>query len=259
MRTRRFFAAAVLALAACGAARADERLDEAVKKLGAGDAKAARTDLEALAKERPDDAAVQYHLGAACVIGKDLGAAKKAFERCIAIDPERTDARRALASIYSHDGKFEAAAKALEPAVASAPEDTKLRAELGTAYARAATEARDSPSRRTPLAEKAIACYRKILEAEPDFAPALYNIGIMLVLIERWPDAESTLASYVEKAPEDLAGLYNLAVARDHAGPADRAIETWRAFLAKAKDDPKFKRDVPYAQARIKALEGKKK
>jgi len=240
-------------------ARADERLDEAVRKLEKGDVAAARAELEALAKERPADAMVYYHLGSACVLANDFSAAKKAFERTVKLDPGNMEARRVLASLLSREGKHEAAAKQLEPVVQASPGDAKLIAELGTEYARAAQAARQSGGKHRECAEKAIACYRKLLDADPEFAPALYNIGTMQSLLERWEEAEATLASYVEKKPEDLAGLYNLAVAREHACPAERAIETWQVFIAKAKADPKFKRDVPFAERRIKALKAAKK
>jgi tetratricopeptide (TPR) repeat protein len=254
---RLLMACATALLLAAPYARADDRLDAAEKKLHDGDAAGARADLEALARERPDDALVQYDLGSAYVLSKDFAKAKKAFEKCVKLSPDHIEARRVLASLLAREGKDEAAARVLEPAVEKSPDDQKLRTECATAWAKAAQAARASASRCRECADRAIAHYRKLLEGAPDFEPALYNVGLMQVLTERWADAESSLARAVEQNPDDLAALYNLAVAREHAAP-ERAVETWETFIEKAKKSPQFKRDVPYAESRVKALRAKK-
>ncbi len=212
-----------------------------------------------------DSAQERYDRGAALLKERKLSDAKKEFEKAVELDPKHVDARRILAELLKKEGKPEAAAKHLEKALEVEPENVKIMGEIGNAYAEAAQnaarEAIQSMEKRDKLAAKAIEAYRKVIEKDPEFAPALYNLGTMQALSEKWADAMATLKTYVEKKPDDRRGLFNYAQACDKTpAPVETTIGAWRAYIEAAKGDPVLKKDkdVAFAEGRVKAL-GKRK
>lgn len=216
--------------------------------------------LGAAAPALADSAAERYAKAGELIQAGKLKEAKQELEQAVRLDPKHVDSRRVLASILKKEGKHEAAAKHLVAALEAEPESVKLMSEAANAYADAAVAAaRDaSTKKRDELAARAADLYRRVYEKDPEFLPALYNLGTMHCLMERWAEAAATLEEYVAKKPEDARGLFNYAQACDKASaPAAKTLAAWEAFVAAAEGDPRAKKDVSHAKARIRALRKK--
>jgi tetratricopeptide (TPR) repeat protein len=219
----------------------------------------------ATARADDDTAQAHYDKGAALVQEKKLDEAEKEFEKAVALDPKHVEAQRLLATLLlKKDGKPEAAAKHLEAALAADPENEKVLAEMANAYATAAERVAADPSgsakKRNDLATKAADAYKKLLEKQPDLAGALFNLGSMQTILEKWPDAIATFESYAEKAPDDARGKFYLAQAYDKGGaPKEKAIGAYADFVTAAGSDAKLKKDVERAKRRILELKGEVK
>lgn len=209
-----------------------------------------------------DSAQERYDKAAELIKAKKLPEAKKELEKAVELDPRHTAARSVLAAILKKEGKPEAAAKHLEKAVEAEPENAKLLGELANCWFDAAIAAdRDkvaSAKKRDECAAKAIELYNKAHEKDPTWVVGLY-IGTLQALCEQWKEAAATLEAYLKERPDDVRGLFNHAQALDKGGLGnEKAAAAWEAYVAKAKDDDKLKRDVAFAQGRIKALRAKK-
>jgi len=110
--------------------QATEKLYRAgVEALGAGDAAASRTALEAAARIDPFSPRVQFALAQALVAQGDVYRAISAYERAVELRPKLFAALKNLAALYLEKGFRKKASEALERAFASAP-DPKARAEI---------------------------------------------------------------------------------------------------------------------------------
>lgn len=213
-----------------------------------------------------DSAQERYDKGAALLKARKLAEAKREFEKAVELDPKHIDARRVLASLLVKEGKPEAAAKHLEKVLEVEPENVKVLIEVGDAYLEAsenaAREAITSTEKRDKLVAKAIGAFEKAHEKDPESLPALFKLGTAQGMAGSWAEALVSFEKYHEKKPEDRGGMFNLAQACDKSSaPAEKTIAAWKAFVEAAKADAAAKKDVAYAEGRIKALEkgGKKK
>ena len=87
--------------------------------------------------------------------------------------------------------------------------------------------------------QEAVLSFRKAIELKPDFAPAYYNLGI--VLKKQGKDGEAIVAyrKAIELKPNDADPLENLALLLDAKGVRKEAREYWeKAF--KLEKDPKW-------------------
>ena len=269
----------------------DPNLSRANALLREGKPKEARAVLEALARESPQSAPVQYALAQEAILERDIPRATKHLERTIEIDPARIDARLVLASIYRKEkkpkdaekqlkevlkkdpqsagafqglgeldqdgGRFEKAVEWYEKALARKPKDPRLAGLIAAAWTESVKSLADGPKKkRDQHGEKALAAYARLLELKPDLDEAHYNMATVDVLCERYDDAIRSLELYLEKRPEDPRGLWNLAQVEEKKGSAAEALDAWRRFIAAAeKGDAEVKADIPRARERVKALE----
>jgi tetratricopeptide (TPR) repeat protein len=206
-----------------------------------------------------DSADARYEKAAALVQEKKFADAKKELEAAIKLDPAHVPSRRVLAALLRSEGKHEAAAKHLEAALAASPDDPKIMVELGNAWKdaaqRAAQESVTSTKKRDELAQKAIDAYRRCLEKDAaGYEGVTATIGGLECLMGKWAEAAATLGRYLEAHPDDRPALWNRAQAVDHTGPPEKSVEAWEAYIANAKGDPQAKKDVAFAEGRVKAI-----
>jgi len=107
----------------------------------------------------------------------DPEAARDAYRRALALDPELVDARVNLGRILHEAGDAAEAARLYEEALARAPEDPIVHFNLALAL-------EDVEDR-----ERAIAHYRRALALDPDFADAHYNLAGLCELAGRNAEA----------------------------------------------------------------------
>ncbi|TFG06043.1 tetratricopeptide repeat protein [Candidatus Thorarchaeota archaeon] len=185
-------------------------------------------EIEKHLEENPDDAAAWNSKGVLLADKKDFGAALRALERAIRLNPELAEAYtnrgRVLISIGPENAKkaldsFNTALE-LSPDNVQALKDKafalrivgKSQQELETIH-RLLDRVPDQWGiwiRRGDLeleigrTEQSIDSYNRALEINPDAVPALVHRGIAFSLIEEWGDAIDSAKRATELAPEEL-------------------------------------------------------
>jgi protein O-GlcNAc transferase len=86
--------------------------------------------------------------------------------------------------------------------------------------------------------EAAIAMYRRSLEIEPDYLPALYNLGMMLHQTDRFEEAEESFRRVIAIDPCDVDALLHLGALLQRRMRLEEAAETFRLALRHAPDNP---------------------
>jgi predicted O-linked N-acetylglucosamine transferase (SPINDLY family)/glycosyltransferase involved in cell wall biosynthesis len=84
----------------------------------------------------------------------------------------------------------------------------------------------------------AIALYRRSLEIEPDYAPALYNLGLVFHETEQFDEAEACFRRVAALDPRDAEALFHLGVLLQRRMRLDEAADTFRLALRHAPDNP---------------------
>jgi tetratricopeptide (TPR) repeat protein len=109
--------------------------------------------------------------------GVDDAAARRAYERALALDPELVDAWVNLGRLLHEAGRAEEAVRCGEEALAREPDDPVVHFNLALAL------------EDVKGAEAALAHYRRALELDPEFADAHYNLAGLYEQLGRGADA----------------------------------------------------------------------
>ena len=88
--------------------------------------------------------------------------------------------------------------------------------------------------------EAAIAMYRRSLEIESDYLPALYNLGLVLHDTDRFEEAEACFRRIIAIDPSDVDALFHLGALLHRRLRLEEAAETFRLALRHAPDNPQL-------------------
>ena len=146
---------------------------------------------------RETDAAAWNILGE---IYRRLGAhldSAEAFRKCIAADPNFTDAYNNLGNLYADTGDFENAEAAYRMALAINNQHVDAWFNLGNVLFR------------NNRFSGAIEAYQKALELAPANLGALHNYAQLLARLRQDSEAESTFCRLLELKPDYLEGIVN--------------------------------------------------
>jgi tetratricopeptide (TPR) repeat protein len=152
---------------------------------------------------------------------QDFSGARKELEKAIALDPEHALAHRWLGVLMVREQNFSGAAEHLERALALDPGLPDGWMDLGAVY----YLQRDL--------NKAGACYRAVVEAQPDSAPARGNLGIVLKDAGRLDEALVHLRRAHELDPGGPGTLRNLVSTLVEADLCEEALTVAQAQAAR--------------------------
>ena len=123
--------------------------------------------LEGVAKDRPEDWAVQFHLGNFAYDSGKLDVAAGAYEKCLASNPTLVGALVNLGSVYDELGQLDEALTTYKKALELDPSEDKTYCNIGGVY---------FTKRQFGLAMEN---FQKALEINPKSQLAHYNIAIL--------------------------------------------------------------------------------
>jgi len=135
---------------------------------------------------------LEYMLGAAYEREEDWAAAREAYGRALTENLSFHMAHAALAGVARRQGDMEAALQEYDLAVNLRPDDAVIRHEYGRALL-------DVQPRRNTEAE---AQFRKVLELNPYYATAYFNLGVALDNQGRPAEATAQYQAYLARAPQ---------------------------------------------------------
>jgi choline-sulfatase len=242
-------------------------------RLTAGDARAALTGLERLARAYPDSPLFQatyaralkdtgrvvkaveiyqrlvarwprdpvlYHdLAVAAVAANMPAEAARAEQASLALQPSNAAASNGLGLLLVAAGKTAEAVTAFERAVQDDPSNATFWTNLGNARREAGDVIR---------AEQA---YTTALDRDPRSADAANGLGVLLVQQHRAADAIRWFDRALAGSPRFVEARLNLGIAHQEAGNRDKAIEAYRRVLA---DAPPQSREYAAATQLLAAL-----
>lgn len=213
-----------------------------------------------------------WNLANALHLSGHLSEAAKAYRAAISIHPFSAESHYALGNILYEMKDFQGAVSAYQDAMRLGIETPSIRAALGAAFADAgdATHAERelrSAVKEDPkiamawnklgiLAEKenrkdeAIICYEKALEAEPDFADALFNLAKVNLLLGDLEQANQNLERLLKIHPSYPLAYYLKAHLCIAAGDRECARKSLKQFLKHSRGT-----DAKLAEAARKLLE----
>lgn len=198
--------------------------------IAASDWKTAEAKLDLYLAAHPNDARALFDAGYVADAQSRLDDAAALYRRALTVDPNSFEAHISLGMLLARQNKLAEArpellaATTLDPGVA----DPTLKARAWRALARIDRDS-DPPAasndllqalKLTPetpsdtllaaeLAEKngqperAAAAYRRLLDKDPDSAPASAGLAHLLIVGKRYPEAETLLRAALAKNPDD--------------------------------------------------------
>lgn len=199
------------------------RVALATALLAAGDPRAAATELDRVVTG--PDARAEHHelLGRARLAMHDVAGARHAFERAVALDARRFEARVELARLGGAEPTrdvLDAWSRDLAERVSRSPGDPKLRAEHARVVALAGR--RDEAERE----------YRAALTIAPDLPAANQGLAALLLAAGRPDDAVPLLHAVLRSDPRHRQANLLLADHYEGRGQAPRAIQHLEAAYA---------------------------
>lgn len=153
---------------------------------------------------------------------KEGGKREEAKEACLFFlddNPQEIKALHLISSIYVDERDWSSAKYYLERAVALAPDDLVLSLQLALVLKSAGeiNEARDNLLR--------------LIQINPDFAPAYNNLGTIYFNEQQWQEAINAYQAAIMVRADYLDAYYNLGLAFSNDGRVNDAIETYQALL----------------------------
>ena len=95
--------------------------------------------------------------------------------------------------------------------------------------------------------DKALSCFKTIINCHPDEIPALYNLGLLLLKDNKPGEAIKSFKSVTNKEPDHFNALFNMAIAYEGIGNITQSKDIYNALL---KTDP----NNPEVPARLGSL-----
>jgi tetratricopeptide (TPR) repeat protein len=236
-----------------------------------GDLEEARASVEAALALGPTDVPALLRAGDLHLRANHTDQAERAFAAALELDRSSSAARFGLGRIAAARGDARAAASHFEAALQGQPAGTVVHYHLGMAYRalgdveRARAELalnqqqaitfpdplarrldalsvsqrvlfiRGVEARRSGRPDLAASVFEEILQSDPDYSEAHYNLARAQIELDRLPDAESHLRRAIELRPDFSDAHFNLAILLGRRG--ERA-EAERHLARAAQIDP---------------------
>ncbi len=208
-------AAAILAVAALGAAFSDEastRMSRGVALLEQFRFSDAATEFQQVARLRPDAADAHINLGIAWFNERDFAAARASLLRALEVDPENLHAHYNLGLIDKLEGNTAAALESFRRVAAGDPDDSMTQYYLGATHAALGE------------LEEAEAALRRAIALTPDHESAHFSLGNVLLRGGRREEGRAQLVVFQE-LKAGFGGGVSAGLQYTELGPYAEALE----------------------------------
>lgn len=186
-----------------------------VVQLGAGDADAASSTLDAAAKIDPGNVDILYHRGRAHML-----VSKESYEQMYKADPQSWRVHQALAQSFVEADRLEDAVKECQVALGARPNEPGLHEELGDIY-----------WKQNQL-EKAESAFQEELKVDGENLSSMYKLAVVSLQRSKPELTVSLLTEVLRRAPKHADAHYQLGRAEAQLGNIDEAIKSFNAAVA---------------------------
>lgn len=175
---------------------------------------------------RLDERSLDGHLNLARTLrmqGNHLAALSE-FDRSLALSTASADATLGRGLCLTDLGRLDEAEPVLRRAAELAPNDAEPLVALGDLYRNRAGQYVEGDTLRAEHLNHAIETYREGISRESADAVSWFKLGLALVMVERFRDAEIAYLQAVDRAPDFSAAHNGLGVARMRQGRNAEAL-----------------------------------
>jgi tetratricopeptide (TPR) repeat protein len=151
-------------------------------------------------------------------------AAIRAYGRCARYDPDDLDAVIRISHVFRDAGRPFLARRRLRYALARHRDAPSLYAALAYAYVESGRH------------DRAITAFQAAVALEPADSPYLEELGVALLVVERWKRAAATAVKALRVRPEREKGWTVYAVAHRHLGNDAQAEKGYRNAVKYARE-----------------------
>jgi Flp pilus assembly protein TadD len=204
------------------------RLLQARLTLEEGDTEKALSQLQEVARQAPNSAAVHQYLGIALARQKNLPEAISALKKAQTLAPNSSDIRSNLAQVYLAQGSFSLAIKEGETAIEFNPKNVSALRALADAYLLAGD------------AKRAQELLREVIALLPDDPIVHHRLGVVSRAQHRDTDAMAHFEQALEKNPKLVDALEQIAAILVSQGKVPQARERVGRQVAMNPQDPRF-------------------
>lgn len=165
--------------------------------------------------------------------------ASEAFGRAGALAPHEIEPVLRMARAYRVAGRVDDAVRALKAALRRHTDVAPLHAALGYAWIQ-----KERP-------DKAVACFRRALEHQPDWSPYLNDLAGALLLCERWGEAAQAAVDSLRHRRKNERAWTVYAVSHRHLGDDERAEQGYKNAIRAAPEPGRAKGNYGIYLARM--------
>ncbi len=226
-RTRHIVVLSIVALVASGCVSVEEaRQADALRELGTsylneGSTEDALRELENAKDLNPRDAGIRHALGMAFFAKELFDKAEKELLAAIRMDPDLTEARLNLASLYIAEQRYEEALTYLQQVVDDYRYRSPARAYNNMGYVYLQMKRYD----------EAVAALKQALRIAPRFCQAQYNLSLVYEAMDRLDDAGRHREQAVSLCPDDHKYRLALATLQVRLHRRGEAMENFKRVL----------------------------
>jgi tetratricopeptide (TPR) repeat protein len=183
--------------------------------------------LEEAAKVKPDTVLAWIELGFHFNRLQDYTKASEYFKKGLDVEPNNVECITLYAQSLDFAGNKEEAIKAYNKAMELNPEEKALPFNLGLILNKKANEAED-PDKKKELYEQAIMYFEKVYEIDPQLKDVYDLLSTLLLVLEKYDEAEKLLTDGIERFPESSSMWQNLSFLYAKQGRKDEAEKAYQ-------------------------------
>ncbi|NQT45908.1 MAG: tetratricopeptide repeat protein, partial [Candidatus Omnitrophica bacterium] len=174
----------------------------------------------------------------------DVERAIERYEMSTELDPDDSESRYNLGTIYSSQGDYQKAIEELKIAVGLNPHNTKAHFNLGNVY-------RDSGDY-----QNAITAYKESIRKNPEDVDSYVGISAVYVQAGHYPEAIEACQKAIRKDPRNIGARQNLGGIYGMSGNHERACVEYETALRYAPENTELHYNYSMALAMAGDLEG---
>lgn len=177
----------------------------------------------------PASSDLWFAVGSGHEMRRDWDSAWRAFGRAATLAPDEIEPVLRMARMLRMLQRVDDAIRALADALRRHDDAAPLHAALGYAWIQ------------RERADKAVRCFRKALDRQPDWHPYLNDLAGALMLCERWREAAETAVESLRIRKRNERAWTVYAIANNRLGDLDRADQGYRNAVRAARDPSRAK------------------